>query len=120
MQKIRFILSPLAAVAGAAFFWVALVKSIPGAGSMSFVGLVPTLGAGLVGGVLAAVIAPQHKLPIAICLGFIVGGGLVGIIFLSGRFPLLGRNPLFWYWPAWLIPSFSIGGLIGSLLTSDV
>ena len=86
---------------------------------MSLTGLSPTIVAGVAGGVLTAAIAPKHKIAIATILGVVIGGGLTAVIVFSGRFPLLDRNPVFWYWPAWFIPAFYFGGAVGKRLQRE-
>ena len=113
----RYLLGLILGFGVAFVVWIVLLNVTPGAGTMSLKGLVPVFGAGLVGGIVAAVVAPSHKSVVAITLGFIVGGSLVAAIMLSRHFPLGGRNPLFWYWPMWFIPAFACGGFIGQRLT---
>ena len=87
---------------------------------MSFSGLAPMIISGAMGGALAAVVAPKYKVAIASILGLTLGGGLLATMVFSGQFPLLGRNPLLWYWPAWLIPAFLLGGVLGKRCRNDV
>lgn len=83
---------------------------------MSILGLLPVISAGIVGGLVTYIIAPSQKFQFAVAIGSIMGGVLLFVMFSGGRYPLNGRNPFFWYWPAWLIPCFVIGGLLGKVI----
>ena len=120
MNRVRYIASPVAGLALTILVWVSIIELMPRTGTrMSLVGLSPTIIAGVAGGALAATIAPKHKIVIATILGVVLGGGLTAVIIFSERFPLLNRNPVFWYWPAWFIPAFYFGGVVGKRLQND-
>jgi len=74
--------------------------------------LVPTIIAGILGGVVAAVIFPKRKAVSACLVGILLAGC---ILFLLFRHSLgHGRhNPWLWYWPIWLVPTYAIGGFLG-------
>ena len=116
LEIIRFLVSAIAGPAVAFLVWLGFTSFGRPFIGMSVLGLVPVVSAGIVGGAVSALTAPSHKLQFAIVIGVIMGGILLFIMFSGGRYPLNGRNPFFWYWPAWLIPCFVVGGMLGKII----
>lgn len=107
----RFSLGALLGIGSAAFAWAQISGIHPIFQSLSPSGLVPPIAAGIVGGFIAGLLAPHHKFLFASVLGCTFAGAIV-LYMVMYRFPLGGRNPLFWYWPAWLAPAFIVGGYL--------
>ncbi|MDB4263010.1 hypothetical protein N9842_02255 [Porticoccaceae bacterium] len=116
VEKLRFIASSIVGPLAAVLIWAGIVSYGGPFSGMSILGLAPVIFAGVSGGIVSALIASSKKLQFTIAIGIIFGIGLLAVMFSGDRFPLLGRNPFFWYWPVWLIPSFAIGGVIGTLI----
>jgi hypothetical protein len=74
-------------------------------------GLVPVILAGVLGGFVSGLLAPRHKMLTASLAGAIPT--TVAMLFLLRHgFSHDGKNPFLWYWPAWLLPCFVVGGYL--------
>ena len=100
-------------VGGAAMFsiWFVGVGAFPILRKLALTGLILPIAAGLVGGFLAALIAPKYTVIIAIVAAIIVTSPMLYHLFHRG-FSHLGRNPFFWYWPFYVPFSAIFGALI--------
>lgn len=112
MSAIRYSTGFFLALVGSFLVWGAIASAHPIFSQLAPSGLVPPFAAGIVGGFVAGLFAPQHKLAFSACVGVFLAGALLGLMALTGHFQLGQRNPLFWFWPAWLVPSFIIGGVL--------
>jgi hypothetical protein len=74
--------------------------------------LVVPICAGTVGGLVSAKLAPSKKMLVTTLVGLALAGVLISVFSLS--VPRLGRNPLTWYWPAYVLPAFALGGAIAT------
>ena len=81
-------------------------------GQMSLIGLSPVIGAGLLGGFVSGILVPTNRIRFASIVGLVFAAVILVAIFGSGRHQFVGGNPLFWYWPAWFVPTFAVGGLL--------
>jgi len=70
--------------------------------------LVVPISAGFIGGLVSGRLAPSQKVLVSVLVGLTLAGVLVSVFSLS--VPRLGRNPLTWYWPAFVLPAFILGG----------
>ena len=95
--------------------WFAIAFSHPVFGQVALSGLVPAVAAGVVGGLVAGVFAPRHKVAFSTFIGLVLAGVLLGYMAMRNMEPGL-RNPLLWYWPAYLAPSFILGGILSRRL----
>jgi hypothetical protein len=102
-------------VATAVAAWALVVGLHPMFSHVSLAALVPGLVAGLVGGFVAGWLAPRRKITIALLLGVLTAVYLMWSM-LSRGITHGTHSPLLWYWPIWLIPTFSLGGYLSRSL----
>lgn len=92
--------------------WILIVATNPVFfGRLSLSGLLAPIIAGMAGGFVAALAAPHHKVGLAAVTGVALTAILLAFMLRHG-FTHAERNPLLWYWPIWLAPSFSVGGFL--------
>ncbi len=88
----------------------------PEAGGATILGVLWIGAAGVLGGITCALIAPTYKIAIASGTGFLFGAFLLAAFYIFGNSRLPPDvNPLYWYWPIWLFPSYVFGGFIGNI-----
>lgn len=115
MNRARFCFGVILGIGSAVVAWSQIAVSHPIFMSLSASGLVPPIVAGIIGGFVAALFAPHHKFLFASVLGCSFAGAIL-LYMVTHRFPLAGRNPFVWYWPAWLAPAFIAGGYLSRRL----
>lgn len=121
MLLFRFIVSPALGVFAAFLFADLSLGYWPAAGTATVLGVLWIFAAGTFGGVACSTIAPAHKIAVAGGTGFLFGVILL-IAFFVGRhsqYPS-DTNPLLWYWPIWLLPSYLFGGIVGNIFRRNV
>jgi hypothetical protein len=117
---VPLVLTVVAIVAGVAVavgVWAAVVGAHPIFTELALSGLIPGVVAGLLGGLVVAMIAPRHKVVVATIAGSLVAAVLLQHLLRHGL-SHGAKNPLLWYWPIWLIPSFAVGGFLSRRLLS--
>lgn len=80
-------------------------------GTMSVSGLAPIFVVAAIGGIVAAMIAPQHKLLIAIGTGALYPGVAYGLILFTVKYA--HYDPFMTSWTLGMPISYLVGGLIG-------
>jgi len=110
MRAARFWLSPVIGISVCVAVWVIVVDIHPIFSRMAASGLVPVFVAGILGGLTVAVISPTRKVLVSFLAGLFLTVALLLLFSRQGPGP---RNPWFWYWPIWLVPSYVIGGYLG-------
>ena len=109
--KGQYISSVILGVTSSVLLWYFLVTSVQLFTKFSYWILVPPILSGVVGGAFVFYFAPEHKSKLTLIVGFLVAVPMLFFLFKNG-FSHLGRNPIIWYWPVYIIPSFFIGGQI--------
>jgi hypothetical protein len=95
--------------------WLSIAGAHPIFNQLALSGLVPIVAGGVIGGLVSGVFAPRHKLAFSSLVGLALAAVLLGYMAARNMTPGL-RNPLIWYWPAYLIPSFILGGILSRRL----
>jgi Mn2+/Fe2+ NRAMP family transporter len=108
---VRYWLAPIVGASISVGAWFFIVSIHPIFATMSITGLIPTLVAGILGGFACSVVFPKFKVLSSFLVGFALALILFFLIFRQVMGP--SRNPLLWYWPAWVIPSYVAGGYLG-------
>ena len=112
MATLRYTVAAIAGLGLAVLVWGQVAVTHQIFTTVSWAGLIPGWLAGIIGGFAAAVISPRHKWLVAILLG--VAACAVLLYWIGSRELWAGsRNPLQWYWPAWLPLAFALGGFLG-------
>lgn len=78
---------------------------------LSLAGMIPPIVAGISGGFVSGLVSPYRKISIACFAGCLAAAALLSFQLRHG-FSHYGRNPLLWYWPAYLPVLFSLGGFL--------
>jgi hypothetical protein len=78
-------------------------------------GILPSVAAGVLGGFVAGLFAPRHKVIFAASVGLSLTVALLGSM-AARRMYADGRNPFIWYWPAYFVLSFILGGFLSRKL----
>jgi hypothetical protein len=108
---VRFWLAPLVGICICVGVWLMVVNIDPIFWQLGPSGLVAAILAGTLGGFASALVAPNRKVLVASVVGLFLTIALSVLLFRHGhREP---RNSWIWYWPAWLVPSFVLGGYLG-------
>ena len=110
-SALRYIAGSVVALAGAVALWGGIATAHPIFAQFAPSGIIPPVAAGAVGGFIAGIFAPRHKILFASLLGAILAAALLGFMVATHMDPV-DRNPLLWYWPAYLAPSFFLGGVL--------
>ena len=111
MPLVLTVVALVGGVAVAVGVWAAVVGAHPIFTELALSGLIPGVVAGLLGGLVAAMIAPRYKVAVATLAGTLVSAVLLQHLLRHG-FSHGAKNPMLWYWPIWLIPSFAVGGYL--------
>jgi hypothetical protein len=111
MTGVRYSLAPFIGIAVSVVTWMIVTSIHPIFSQLSPSGLVPVIVGGIVGGLSSAIVTPKNKVLVAFLVGLSLSVALLLVLFRHdvSRF----RNPLVWYWPIWLIPSYVVGGFLG-------
>jgi hypothetical protein len=115
MVAIRFPFGALLAIIAALSVWCGLAAIHPIFTVFAASGLIPAVLAGLIGGFIAGLFAPSHKVAFSTFLGIALVGVLLVFMVLFHYEPA-GRNLILWYWPLWLVPCFAVGGFLSRKL----
>ena len=107
----RFWLSPFMGVGVSVAVWLFVGSIHPIFWQLSASGLVPAILAGILGGLTAALVAPNRKVLVSFLVGLFLTVALLLLFFHHE--PGWSRNLWFWYWPIWLLPSYVLGGYLG-------
>ena len=78
---------------------------------LSVAGLIPGIIAGVLGGIVAGAVAPHRKIAFSVLLGSALSAILLAFLLRNGFSPR-SAPVLLWYWPAWLMPCYAIGGVL--------
>jgi hypothetical protein len=111
----RYIGALVLGIATAFGAWVLIAGSHPIFSVLSLAGLVPWIVAGMLGGFVAGLVAPQRKIVFASVVGIILAAVLLKFLLRHGL-SHGNRNPWLWYAPIWLVPAFTIGGALSRRL----
>ena len=111
MVAIRYIGGAVLGLGASFGVWLAIALAHPIFRQLALSGLVPGIAAGVVGGLVAGALAPGHKVAFSAVVGFMLAGALLGGMVVAHMHPVQ-RNPFLWYWPAYLLPSFVVGGIL--------
>lgn len=111
MMRVRYFAAVLIGVGVAVSCWFLIATAHPIFHGYQPSALIPPVLAGLLGGMAAALLAPRHKVVIAVLCGVLIAGPFLGWLLRNG-FSHFGRDPVYWYWPVWLIPAFALGGFM--------
>jgi uncharacterized membrane protein YeaQ/YmgE (transglycosylase-associated protein family) len=117
-RALRFPLSIGGGIAAAVLIWANVSAQHPIFAQLAMSGFVPEVLAGVVGGFVSAVLAPSHKIRVALGCGSLLAALLLAFLLRHGP-SHLGRNPFLWYWPAYLPAYFALGGYLGRRLWLD-
>ena len=116
MIVFRYIVGPILGICAAFLFAELSLNLWPDPGTATILGVMWIIAAGTFGGLVCAIIAPAHKIAIASGTGFLFGTFLLTAWYLFGQGQLpRDTNPLLWFWPIWLLPSYLFGGFIGNM-----
>jgi hypothetical protein len=107
----RFWLSPFMGVGASVAVWLFVGSIHPIFWQLTASGLVPAILAGILGGLTAALVAPNRKVLVSFFVGLFLTIALLLLFFRHE--PGWSRNLWFWYWPIWLLPSYVLGGYLG-------
>ena len=109
---LRYILAVILGIGISVLSWQYISTIHPIFIKLQASGLVAPVFSSILGGFVVAVLSPNYKIRMSALIGSILS---VPILFylLHNGFSHLGRNPFFWYWPAYVIPSFIVGGFLG-------
>jgi hypothetical protein len=110
MSVARYCMAPVVAIALSIAVWIGIIDLHPMFWRSAI--LVPTIIAGILGGVAAAMIFPKRKALSACLVGILLTGCILFLLFRHS-FGHSRPNPWLWYWPIWLIPTYAIGGFLG-------
>jgi hypothetical protein len=110
-NSIRIVFAFVFGIGAAVFVWYLIGQSHHSFTQLGFLGLVPPIASGVIGGAITSTIAPNRKAIYATMAGLILVLPLLAFLLRNG-FSHFGRNPFFWYWPIWLLPSFAVGGFL--------
>ena len=105
---LRFVAAAIASVWIAFVVWQSVGSAHPIFRSLAPSGLVSWALSGIVGGLVAALIAPRRKLMFAFLTGC-----TFALVLLTLMPSAHGRNPWLWYAPAYLPFFYFLGGLLG-------
>jgi hypothetical protein len=117
-RALRFSLGIGGGIAAAVVIWANVSSLHPIFGQLAMSGLVPGVLAGVIGGFVSAVLAPSHKIKIALSCGSLLAALLLAFVLRHGP-SHLGRNAFLWYWPAYVPLYFALGGYLGRRLWLD-
>jgi len=92
------------------FVWFLLTSFSITLRRVSLIGLIPPIVAGFLGGALSAIIAPSHKITVAVVAAIIVISPMLYFLLKNG-FSHFSQNPILWYWPIY-VPLASVFGAI--------
>lgn len=116
MTVLRYMIGPMLGIYAAFTFAELSLNLWPDAGTATILGVLWIVAAGTFGGLICALIAPAHKIAIASGTGFVFGTIILTAWYLFGQgLPPPNTNPLLWFWPVWLLPSYVFGGFIGNM-----
>jgi len=93
-----------------AIWYLFIVSSIEFS-RLTYLTILPPTIASLIGGLVIAAIAPKSGVKLSATAGCLLAFPLLALMLKSG-FSHLGRNPLLWYWPMYIIPFFVLGACI--------
>lgn len=110
-RALRYFAGFVAGLAGTVASWGWIATAHPIFAQLAPSGLIPPVVAGVVGGFLAGFFAPRHKILFAYLIGAVLTAALLGLMAVY-QMDAFGRNPFLWYWPAYLAPSFLLGGVL--------
>jgi hypothetical protein len=88
--------------------WSSVASAHPIFASLAPSGLVSWALGGVIGGLIAALVAPRRKLAFAL-----LTGSALALVLLSLLPSAHSRNPWLWYAPAYLPLFYFLGGLLG-------
>lgn len=117
-RTLRFSLSIVGGTIAAVLIWANVAALHPIFSQLSMSGVVPGVLAGVIGGFVSAVLAPSHKVQVALGCGSLLAVLLLGFLLRHGP-SHLGRNPFIWYRPAYIPFCFALGGYLGRQLWLD-
>ena len=110
--KRRIFLAVISGTIGAVLLWFGLLEIYPKFGRMNYISLIQPIMSGIFGGIVVSSIIEKRKIFYAFISSLLLVTPLMAFILRNGLSDF-GRNPILWYWPLWLIPSFVVGGVIG-------
>jgi hypothetical protein len=111
MVATRYIGAVVLGIGSSIAAWLAVSNTLPIFSAFAPSGLVPTIVAGVLGGFICGAVAPRHKMALAAIVGLALAASLICIMVLT-HMNALNRNPLLWYWPVYLLPTFAVGGIL--------
>lgn len=108
-SALRFSLSMAVGIAVAILIWDFLISLHPIFSQRALSGLIPSVLAGVIGGIVTSILAPSHKIKVALGCGSLIA--IVLLLFMLKHGPKhFEQNPFLWYWPVYLPLCFSMGG----------
>jgi hypothetical protein len=111
MNTVRFLGGALLGVGSAIGVFMLLVSIDLPLWRVAGTVLVPAIVAGVIGGFISGLVAPHHKVLLSTTVGIAISTVMLAFLLRNGL-SHSGRNPFFWYWPAWVAPSFLVGGIL--------
>jgi hypothetical protein len=111
LRTARFCLSPFVGIVVSVTTWMFVTSIHPIFGQFSASGLVPAVVAGVLGGFISALLAPNYKVLMSLLVGLFLTTTLL-LVFYRHE-PPWSRNLWFWWWPIWVVPSYVSGGYLG-------
>ena len=112
MTYLRYILGASMSIGAAILVWIALVSVHPIFWILGPSGLIAPIVAGICGGFIAGALSSSRKILFATIIGMLLATPLLAFMLRHGWSHSELRPFAFWYWPAWLIPSYLIGGYV--------
>lgn len=111
MSALRLGAGVTSAVGLAALVYLGVSSIHPIFSMLAMSALVPVVFAGLTGGFVCGLFVRPRKIWVAAIMGMACAFLLLGCMVLFGFYPG-HRNPWIWFWPIWLVPSFTVGGAL--------
>ena len=116
MNAIRYVSAPIASIISVLLLLELIVGTIP-LGTLSFSGLAPIYLVAIVGGAVAALIAPKHKVLVALGTGALFPA--IMYFFAASTYKYAHYDTLMMSWTLGLPIAYLLGGLIGSRVKVD-
>ena len=113
MNIIRYVSAPIVGIVAVLLLLELLVGTVP-LGTMSFTGLAPIYAVAIVGGAVTALVAPKHKVLVALGTGALFPA--IMYYFVLSTYKYAHYDTLMMSWTFGMPVAFLLGGYVGSRL----